>query len=441
MRLLTAQAHNIMRLEDVTCDFTGTHLFLVGGANKSGKTSLLKSLLMALCGRSGMDWPDVSLKEGEDEGWVKLALSGDEEMHDSLGFTIELLLSRQRGGQVIEKFRLLDSAGEPAPEPRTLLKQLYHYRGFDPLEFSRKSKAEQRKLLMDLCGIDFAADEEATKRLYDERTEVNREAKRAEAEAKSAVRHAGVPDKEVSTADLMATLEQRQAYNAETKRIKARIEDLSKAREKYTDDIKKLQKEIGKLKSDIEQKTTESASIVMACQSFEKQLDGRTEQDVDSIRTEIKEAGATNKKIAENANTKAAKEREAELKRASEQLSEKIKAISDDQHKRLQEADWPVDGLSIDGAGVLFDGLPFEQASSMRRTLVSAEIGMALNPKLRLLVCQGGGDLDNAALDALARLCHERDFQMVVEIVTRSKDDEDRCAVVIENGKVKSERA
>jgi len=54
--------------------------------------------------------------------------------------------------------------------------------------------------------------------------------------------------------------------------------------------------------------------------------------------------------------------------------------------------------------GLLMDGLPFEQASTSQRIMASVAVGMALNPKLRLLVCQHGSDLDNDTLDALAKV-------------------------------------
>jgi hypothetical protein len=82
-------------------------------------------------------------------------------------------------------------------------------------------------------------------------------------------------------------------------------------------------------------------------------------------------------------------------------------------------------------------GLPFEQASTSQRIMASVKVGMALNPKLRLLVCQHGSDLDNDTLDALDQVVKAGDFQCVVEVVTRSVYDEQRCAVVIEDGRVK----
>jgi hypothetical protein len=82
------------------------------------------------------------------------------------------------------------------------------------------------------------------------------------------------------------------------------------------------------------------------------------------------------------------------------------------------------------------NGLPFEQASTSQRIMASVKVGMALNPKLRLLVCQHGSDLDNDTLSVLEQAAKENDFQLLIETVTRTEADEERCAVIIEDGRV-----
>jgi hypothetical protein len=140
----------------------------------------------------------------------------------------------------------------------------------------------------------------------------------------------------------------------------------------------------------------------------------------------------------------AARPTRAELEIARKTYEALDKSIGDIQQQmtdKLQSAPWPVPGLSLDENGVLLDGLPIEQACKSRRIDVSVEIGMALNPKLRLLVCQDGGDLDTDSLQALGKKLEERDFQMLLELVTRSETDEALCAVVIKDGAVEPSEA
>jgi hypothetical protein len=64
-------------------------------------------------------------------------------------------------------------------------------------------------------------------------------------------------------------------------------------------------------------------------------------------------------------------------------------------------------------------------------------MGIALNPELKLFVCEDGSDLDNDTLAALDAILKEHDFQMIVEVVTRTAEDESLCAIVIHDGHVK----
>jgi recombinational DNA repair ATPase RecF len=117
MKVLELVAHNVMGIKDVQFDLEGHNLFLIGGKNGQGKTSAIKALLMALCGRSGMsDYPEVALREGEDSGFVTVKLSGSQELHDDKGFTVRLHMKRKVGGGVSEEFEVLDR--RPSSQPK-----------------------------------------------------------------------------------------------------------------------------------------------------------------------------------------------------------------------------------------------------------------------------------------------------------------------------------
>lgn len=435
MKVLRYEARNVLRISEVDFDLAGRHLVLVGGKNGQGKTSALTALLMALCGRSGMNWPEVSLKEGEKEGWVRVALTGDEELHDADGFTIELFLRRKRTGQVVEEFRLLDSTGDEAPEPRKTLQRLYDLRAFDPLAFDRLPPKDKRDLLQKLLGLDFAPMDEEYQQLYAERTEVGREGKRARGEYESLQHYDDAPDEELSAGDLMEELERRQRSNAANARA---IEEFNKLHGSAADSeaaIAAMKVKILELQSRLAAEEKKYAETKEAIDRQHTMIDSLKDEDVDEVRQQIKDVSAINAKVRENRRRREAGARVESLKDRWSELTGKMAEIEAAKQAALEAAEWPVEGLAIDDDGVLWNGLPLEQASKSQRTIISTKIGMALNPKLRLLVCQDGSDLDSDTLDALGRLCEEEDFQMLLELVTRTAEDEDRCAVVIHDGK------
>lgn len=432
MRLVTYQAHNVLRVSDIQFDLDGYHLFLVGGANDQGKTSALTALLMALCGRSGMDYPEVALKEGESEGWVKVALEGEGET-----LNVELFLTRKKDGSVIERFRIRDDKGREVNKPRDLLTKLYHMRAFDPLAFDHMDAKAKRSMLQDLLGLDFAEDEAERKRLFEERTGVNRDVKRLDSQVAGMTHHSDAPDEEVRVSELVAELEKRRKNNDRKQDAVHQADAATFSVQDREREVRETIAEIDRLKQVVleKQKLVEEA----------KELESRLRKDADSmplanteeIASQIESAEETNRKVRENA---ARKEKAAEAdaaKKRFDELTAQIQAIDDKKQAALESADWPVDGLSFCDGGVSYKGLPIEQACKSTRTTVSARIGMALNPDLRLLVCQGGSDLDLDTLAALEKTLKENDFQMIVEMVTRGESDEERCAVVIENGKAK----
>lgn len=446
MRVLNYQARNVLRIKDVDFNLEGHNLFLVGGKNAQGKSSAIKALLMALCGRSGMeDYPEVALRAGQDQGWVKVELSGSDDLHESEKLTVELFLRRKRNGQVIEEFRILDSAGEEAPEPRTLLKRMFEMRGFDPLEFERMDKKSRREKLLKLLGLDFTADRKQHKKLYDERADVNRDGVRLKGRVEAMSHYPEAPKESVSVESLMEELEKRAAVNRENERARKDLKtraDLVQIGEsnvrKALDEVEKARQALAKAEqaaSDAE----EALRVERERHDEQKEIVAKlVDENVEEVRTKMRQAEQVNSQVAAN-KERIAKLAELESLRAdSQRLTDQMKEIEERQAEAIKNAKFPVPGMAFDDEGVLLNDLPFEQASKRERIVASFQVGMALNPELRLLVCQDGGDLDDEAIAALDTMLKEHDFQAIVELVTRSESDRELCQVIIRDGMVDS---
>lgn len=427
MKILSYEVHNVMKIGDFKCDLEGHHLVMIGGKNGQGKTSAIRALLMALCGRSGMDWPDVAMKEKATKGWVRVSLSGDREMQDDIGFTVELRLVKKRGGVVAEEIRVLDSTGEEAPSPRELLKRLFEYRAFDPLSFERCKPKERADILRKLVGLDFSDLEEARKETFDERTSVNRDLKNAKAKFESIVYDPDAPDEKVVIKDLLDELNAANEANKKTQAVIDEHADLAAKLEQYKEEVAKLEERLANGR-EVVAKTEEAVA------AKQKECAGLVFVDTAAIEERLHSADATNEAVAAKHSAKSMEQMVLALAKASDRLTTKINNIDQEKQERLENAKWPLPGMTLDESGVLLDGLPFEQASKAQRVMASVKVGIALNPKLRLLVCEDGNDLDLDTLDALQKELEANDFQMILEFVTRSQDDEDRCCVVFQDG-------
>jgi DNA repair exonuclease SbcCD ATPase subunit len=436
MKVIGYEAHNVLRISDIQFDLEGRHLFLVGGANAQGKTSALTALLMALCGRSGMDYPEVALKEGEDRGSVKVQLSGDEDLQDDQGFTVELSLRRKRSGVVVEEFRVLDSSGEEAPEPRTLLKRLYNLRAFDPLAFERLDRKGKKELLQKMIGLDFSEQDKKYKRLYEERAAVNRDLSRLEARIEGMPKHADAPKEEVSTSDLLVELDRCQEQNNANNAVRQSLEGAKNQQAQYEYQLAEIQRQIQELTERLERGKEVVKQTAETVASLEAQAKELKDADVQEVKDRINNVDTVNRKVRDNRLRAEETARLNEFQKKAEGIESQMQAIASDKEKAIKEAQFPVAGLGFDDDGVTLNGLPFEQGSKKERIMTSVAIGMALQPKLRLMVCQDGSDLDSDTLAALDYVLVKNDYQMLLEIVTRTSEDEDRCAVVIKDGAV-----
>lgn len=439
MQVLKYEAHNVLGVRDVKFDLAGRHLFLVGGKNGQGKTSALTALIMALAGKSGMsDYPEIALRKGEKKGSVKIKLSGDESLMESEFITVELSLRQKSSGAVVEEFRVLDSTGEEAPTPRKLLQELFNLRAFDPLAFERMKPEEKATLLQNMLGLDLEKYDKEYKTVFAERTDLGRDGKKLAAQLEGMSKHEDVPAVEVKVSELMTELEQLQAKDRLRIDLEKKLEAFNGEQQELMEEEKLLMKTIEDLKSRLEHNRAMYSGVSESIKKTQGEIAKFPDvaADIVSVKKRIAEADQINKKIRDNVKYD---ELEAELKKSRgdwQKLTDKLKAIQDKRAKEVAEAEWPMEGMELNEDGLLMNGLPFEQASTSQRIMASVKVGMALNPKLRLLVCQHGSDLDKETLDALEKAAKENDFQLLIEIVTRTSADEDLCAVIIEDGQV-----
>jgi len=430
MQVLELSCHNVGGIKSIKFDMAGHHLWLIGGPNEAGKTSAIRALLMALCGRSGCDYPDPALRIGESSGWIRVKLSGDEAVHDLNHINVELAFERRRDGSVKETFRVTDSTGDEAGSPRRLLQDLYSTRAFDPLEFDRMDKKSRRKVLMKLVGLDVEAYLTEQVKLFDARTVVNNLGKQLAAKFEAMPHYADAPAVAVSVNDLMDRLEQYQAHNADVDAATKHASDAEKAEQKAAQKLADARKALAEAEEAFARAQTEKAAAKESVAAL-----GEV-KDVADLSQQIKDAGTVNEKVLANQRRAADEAELQKLREKSKGLTDALAKLAQDQDEAMMKAKWPVPGLGIDDEGVLYDGKPYEILNKAKRVCVSASIGMALNPTLRLLVCEDGSDLDLDSLRELEAMLKQNNYQMILELVSRTEADEKLCSVVIRDGEM-----
>jgi hypothetical protein len=160
--------------------------------------------------------------------------------------------------------------------------------------------------------------------------------------------------------------------------------------------------------------------------------------DVAPIKAKMDAAEDTNRQVRANAARRQLEAQFRQLKDTYENLTRQIDALDREKAKIIGAAAFPVDGLGLGLQGVLYKGLPFEQASSAEQYRVSTAIGFELCPKtgesIRIGLIRDASLLDDDSRKIIAETAAKYDAQLILEVVTEDSADAD---IIIEDGEVR----
>lgn len=408
MHVIKFVSSNYKALRAVEIEPDG-NLVVISGKNGAGKSSVLDAIWATLKNAAASKETPNPIRHGEQDAYSEVHLG-------------DLVVTRTWSHGKASKLTV-KANGKKQSSPQALIDSLVGQLSFDPGAFSQLKPAEQRATLIDLVDLPFDPREieERRQKVYDQRTEVNRDVKRLEGQLAGMPEPAeDLPEKEVSVAEL------------------AQEHDLAKRKHVRAEN---LNAELVHARSNLEDATIELTrwkATVFDC----KRALVLAEDLVENIPTDLPGPDEILERIqgAEQANTavRAGKERrrvaeELKLREASSAvLTTSLVRIDSEKSKGLKAAKFPVEGLSFSVSGVLYQGVPFVQCCASERLKVSAAIAMALNPAIRVIRITDGSLLDGESMAILEELAIEHDAQVWLEVVDESGD----VGVYIEDGSV-----
>lgn len=162
-------------------------------------SSILDSIAYAIGGRDGI--AEEPIRRGQDSASIVLKMD-------------DMVIRRTFNASGRTVLSVEDLKGKKHTSPQSILDRLTSKLTFDPLGFMHMDDKPQAAALRAAVGIDFADIDAERQKLFDERTEVNRELDRVAAVAGSLPHHADAPVAEQSASDVISEIEQAQAVNA-----------------------------------------------------------------------------------------------------------------------------------------------------------------------------------------------------------------------------------
>jgi len=419
MKIVRLLVENVKRIKLVEFLFGDENVFVIGGKNEQGKSSVLDSFEYALSGKKSI--PLEPIRRGEKKARVVVE-------------TDEYIITRSftESGSTLT---VTSNKGAKFPSPQALLDKVFCDLSFDPLAFSRKSSKEQAEIIKQLVGLDFSDMDKAKQAAYDERTIIHREAKTLESQI------AGLSSEKVEPVSVSELLKERERRQSENKAndVKRNSVKSAESQLKMTSDrIVALREELENIQDQIDkEKDLYAAQTELVTQAREN-ASCLVDLNVDEITEQIEQAESINAKAAE---CKRRNELHSQLTAKMEiagQLTEKIDSIDREKADSLADAKLPVAGLAFDDNGITVNGIPFAQCSSAEKLRVSVAMGLALNPELKLILIRDGSLLDEDSLRMIREMAVKADAQIMIEKVTSTGEG---CQVVIEDGAIKENEA
>lgn len=421
MKITSLIAENFKKLTAVRIVPDGSTVIL-GGKNGAGKTSVLDAIEAAIGGAKHTQ--EEPVKRGAKAARVVVE-------------TDELVVTRTFPAKGNGKLEVKAKDGAVVTSPQALLDSLVGKISFDPMSFVRQegkkpaeAKRARAEILRALVGLDTSKIDAEHKAKYDERTLVSRELERLDgALAKLPEPPAGTPDVETKLVELTDEFRRRQAANAHNEDKRRDLERLRGVGRAIIDKIEALERQLAAARAELD-------ANVAAGKALAADAAALVDHDVEEIRRRIATAEETNAAVrAKHARAKLEAEDNA-ARGKHEALTAELAALDKAKADATAAAKYPIPGLAVTDDGITLDGVPFEQASSAQQLRVSAAIGLAANPKLRVLLIRDGSLLDPESLALVAKMAAEADAQVWIERVSTGGE----VTVVIEDGEVADDR-
>ncbi len=415
-KIIRLTAENVKRLKTVCIEPSG-NIVAIGGKNGQGKTSTLDAISMALGG--GNELCKRPIRDGEETAKIELDLG-------------DLLVTRRFTAKK-SYLEVSTKDGANYSSPQAVLDKLTGKISFDPLSFCRLDAKKQLDTLRRMVGVDLSGVDAERDGIFGDRTAVNRNGKAMRARFEGAAHHEGAPEEEIVITELSRKLKRADENNSaadEADRVAAAHADTLMM---HSEQLDRIEEQIVELQADLDAATKKIPKLQANATETAQRAKDLERIDMAPLYDAIDEAENVNTRVRDNKRKESLGLELKDLRDESDKLTEQLKVIDAKKARMLADAKFPVDGLSFDTDGVTYKTIPFDQCSGAEQLRLSAAIGLAMNPGLRVLLIRDGAVLDSESMELLSNFADKNDAQIWIERVGEGAE----CSVIIEDGQVK----
>lgn len=411
IKIASLTTENVKRVKSVHIEPSPNGLTIIGGNNNNGKTSILDSIAWALGGNKYR--PSKAQREGS-----------------VVPPTINLKLSN---GLIVERkgknsdLKVTDPTGNKAGQ--NLLDSFVEELAINLPKFINSSDKDKANTLLEIIGVgqQLYELECQEKEKYNMRRSIGQIADQKEKFAKEQPFYPEAPKALVSITDLITQQQDILAKNGDNQRKRDMTDQLHRQATQLMAEIERQEATLANLK---EQYQSVLRDYDVAQKTSEQLQDESTEE----LEESIANIEAINIKVRANLDREKAEQDAAEYRTQYSSLTTEIESLRKQRMDLLQNADLPLEGLSVEDGELLYNGQRWDNMSGSQQLMVSTAIVRKLKPECGFVLIDKLEQMDMQTLNEFGAWLEQEGLQAIATRVSTG----DECSIIIEDGYVKN---
>ena len=406
------EIENVKRVKAVKFEPTANGITVIGGDNGQGKTSVLDSIAWALGGNKFR--PSQPVREGS-------VIPPNLHIVMSNGLVVE------RKGKNSD-LKVIDPDGNKAGQQ--LLDSFVEELALNLPKFMQQSNKEKANTLLQIIGVgeQLVALEKEEQDAYNRRHAIGQIADQKEKFAKEQEYYPDAPKELVSASDLIKQQQEILARNGENQKKRENLASIQKLHEEAVNRVEMLKRELSNAENELAKVIGDLAT---ASKSAKNLIDESTEE----LEKSITEVDEINRKVRANLDKDKAEEDARGYREEYDELTTEITEIRKRKTALLDNADLPLEGLSVEDGDLIYNGFKWDNMSGSEQLKVATAIVRKLNPNCGFVLIDKLEQMDVTTLNAFGESLESEGLQAIATRVSTG----DECSIIIEDGYVKSQ--
>lgn len=406
------EIENVKRVKAVKFEPTANGITVIGGDNGQGKTSVLDSIAWALGGNKFR--PSQPTREGS-------VIPPNLHIVMSNGLVVE------RKGKNSD-LKVIDPDGNKAGQQ--LLDSFVEELALNLPKFMQQSNKEKANTLLQIIGVgeQLVALEKEEQDAYNRRHAIGQIADQKEKFAKEQEYYPDAPKELVSASDLIKQQQEILARNGENQKKRENLSSIQKLHEEAVNRVEMLKRELSNAENELAKVI---ADLATASKSAKNLIDESTEE----LEKSITEVDEINRKVRANLDKDKAEEDARDYREEYDALTTEITEIRKRKTALLDNADLPLEGLSVEDGDLIYNGFKWDNMSGSEQLKVATAIVRKLNPNCGFVLIDKLEQMDVTTLNAFGEWLESEGLQAIATRVSTG----DECSIIIEDGYIKAE--